>query len=143
MPTPRRALSSSVVNGKIYALGGTVGAGNPAIHKVEEYDPTSDPLYIIDPTSGNKKLTEFSLFPNYPNPFNPSTTIEFYLPKASEVSLKVFNILGEEVATLVSDRLFDGSYSYKWEASNLSSGVYLYKLEAEGYVDMRKMILMK
>jgi hypothetical protein len=85
----------------------------------------------------------FQLYQNYPNPFNPTTTIEFDLPKTSEVSLKIFNILGEEVTTLVSDRLSAGSYSYKWEASNLAGGIYLYKLEAEGYVETRKMILLK
>jgi hypothetical protein len=83
------------------------------------------------------------LHQNYPNPANPSTTIEFDLPKTSEVSLKVFNILGEEVATLVSDRLSAGSYSFEWDASNLASGVYLYHLQAEGFVKTRKMILMK
>ena len=83
------------------------------------------------------------LYRNYPNPFNPSTTIMFDLPKSSEVSLKVFNILGEEVATLVSERLSTGSYSYDWDASNLASGVYLYRLQAGDYIETRKMILMK
>ncbi len=86
---------------------------------------------------------EFWLYNNYPNPFNPSTTIEFDLPKRSEVSLKVFNILGEEVATLVSDRLSAGSYSYEWDALNLASGVYLYRLQAGDYVETRKMVLMR
>ena len=85
----------------------------------------------------------FELKQNYPNPFNPSTTIEFDLPKTSHVALKVFNILGEEVATLVSDRLSAGSYSYNWDASNLASGVYLYRLQADDYVETRKMVLMK
>jgi predicted GH43/DUF377 family glycosyl hydrolase len=80
---------------------------------------------------------------NYPNPFNPTTTIEFDLPKTVQVSLKVFNILGEEVITLVSDRLSAGSYSYDWDASNLASGVYLYRLQAGDYVETRKMVLMK
>lgn len=87
--------------------------------------------------------TEYDLHQNYPNPFNPSTAIEFDLPKTSEVSLKVFNILGEEVITLVSDRLSAGSYSYKWDASNLASGIYLYRLKAGDYVETRKMILMR
>jgi hypothetical protein len=70
-------------------------------------------------------------------------TIEFDLPKTSEVTLKVFNILGEELTTLVSDRLPSGSYSYEWNASNLASGVYLYHLETGGFVETKKMILMK
>jgi hypothetical protein len=59
------------------------------------------------------------------------------------VTLKVFNILGEEVATLVSDRLSAGSYLYEWDASNLASGVYLYRLQAGDYVETRKMVLMR
>ena len=83
------------------------------------------------------------IYQNYPNPFNPITTIKFDLPKTSEVMLKVFNILGEEVTTLVSDRLSAGSYSYEWNASNIASGVYLCRLETKGYVETKKMILMR
>jgi hypothetical protein len=86
---------------------------------------------------------EFKLSQNYPNPFNPTTTIKFDLPKTSKVSLKVFNILGEEVVTLVSYRLSAGSYSYEWDATNLASGVYLYRLQAGDYVETRKMVLMR
>jgi len=85
----------------------------------------------------------YDLSQNYPNPFNPSTTIEFDLPKTSEVSLKVFNILGEKVATLLSGSLLSGSHSVEWDASNLASGVYLYRLQAGTYVEIRKMVLMR
>ena len=85
----------------------------------------------------------FKLYQNYPNPFNPSTTIEFRLPKTTNVALNIFNILGEEVATLVSEKLFVGSYTYKWNASNTASGVYLYRLEADDFVETRKMVLMR
>jgi predicted GH43/DUF377 family glycosyl hydrolase len=87
--------------------------------------------------------SEFTLYQNYPNPFNPTTTIQFDLPKNSEVILKVFNILGEEVAMLVSDRLSAGSYSYEWNASNLASGVYLYRLQAGDYFETKKMVVMR
>ena len=86
---------------------------------------------------------EFHLNQNYPNPFNPSTTIQFDLPKTGQVTLKVFNVLGEELATLVSNRLPAGSYSYEWDASSLASGVYLYRLQAGNYVKTRKMVMMK
>jgi hypothetical protein len=95
-------------------------------------------------------VEEFTDFPkyiilshNFPNPFNSSTTIEFDLLKTSDVTLNIFNILGEEVATLVSDKLSAGSYSYEWEAPNMSSGVYLYRLETEEFVNTKKMILMR
>jgi hypothetical protein len=88
-------------------------------------------------------ITENHLYGNYPNPFNPITTIEFDLKKAGKVSLKIFNILGEEIATLLSASLFSGSYKYKWDASGLASGVYLYRLQAGDYVKTRKMVLMR
>lgn len=92
----------------------------------------------------NKINGKFALKNNYPNPFNPATIIEFDIPKISEVSLKIFNILGEEVATLVSDRLAAGSYSYEWSRhGGLASGVYLYRLQAGNYVVTKKMVLMK
>lgn len=70
-------------------------------------------------------------------------TIEFDLPKTSEVTLKIFNILGQVVKTLVSDRLTAGLYEYRWDAGHLASGVYLYRLNADGFVHTRNMIMMK
>ena len=102
----------------------------------------------VDPTGylipKNKMLPiKYGLSQNYPNPFNPTTTIAFDLPKSSEVTLKIFNILGEEVATLISEGLPTGSYQYEWNASNLASGVYLYRLQAGDYVEAKKMVLMR
>ena len=74
--------------------------------------------------------THFSLNQNYPNPFNPSTTISFSLPSQSFVSLKVFDALGREVATLVSEEMSAGSYSRQWNAATMSSGIYFYRLQA-------------
>ena len=86
----------------------------------------------------------FSLFQNYPNPFNPNTTIEFDVPKTSDVRLKIFNVLGDEVATLVSDRLPAGTYSYEWSRPvGTASGIYLYRLQAGEYVETRKMMLIQ
>ena len=99
--------------------------------------------YFSSIQENNALPFKFTLHQNYPNPFNPSTTIEFDLPKSSEVTLKVFNVLGEEVATLVSDRLSTGSYSYEWDASSLASGMYLYHLEADKFVSIKKLMLLK
>ena len=85
----------------------------------------------------------FRLYQNYPNPFNPTTTIEFDLPKTSGVSLKIYNILGEEVATLLSASLLSGFHSVEWDASHMASGVYLYRLEVGNYAETRKMVLMR
>lgn len=80
---------------------------------------------------------------NYPNPFNPSTVIEFSLSNASNVKLSVFNSLGEEVTVISNSFLQPGNYLYEWNGSEFSSGVYFYKLEAGSFTEIRKMILIK
>ena len=85
----------------------------------------------------------FALEQNYPNPFNPTTTISFTLPSRSIVSLKVFDILGREVSTIVSGELQAGSYTQQWNAVNMSSGVYFYRLQAGTYSDAKKLLLLK
>jgi len=85
----------------------------------------------------------FSLKQNYPNPFNPITTIEFELPKSEFVTLKVYNILGQEVTTLVSKKLQAGKYKYTWDASTFASGIYYYRIQAGTFIKTRKLILMK
>jgi hypothetical protein len=86
---------------------------------------------------------DFLLQSNYPNPFNPSTTIEFALPKSAFVTLKVYNLLGEEVATLVAEQRSAGIHKLNWDARGLASGVYLYRMEAGDFVQVKKLILMR
>ena len=98
------------------------------------------------PTSveADKNLpTKFSLEQNYPNPFNPTTTIKYSIPKEGIVTLKIYNIIGEEVTTLVNENKQVGNYNVSYSATNLSSGIYLYKLSAGSFVETRKMILLK
>ncbi|MFA3784145.1 T9SS type A sorting domain-containing protein [Melioribacteraceae bacterium 4301-Me] len=85
----------------------------------------------------------FTLYQNYPNPFNPSTTIRFSLPQREHVTLKVFDILGREVAILVDGELNPGEHSVVFDASSLPSGVYFYRLQTGGYVQQRKMVVVK
>jgi hypothetical protein len=85
----------------------------------------------------------YELAQNYPNPFNPSTTISFALPKQSQVLLKVYNMLGQEVTTLVDETMEAGSHRVVFDASSIASGVYFYRLTAGEYVQTKKMILMK
>ena len=87
--------------------------------------------------------TTYTLKQNYPNPFNPSTTIEYSIPKESVVSVKIFNILGQEVKTLVNESEAPGNYSIKFNASNLSSGIYFYSFRAGNYYQVKKMMLLK
>ncbi len=86
---------------------------------------------------------EFKLSQNYPNPFNPSTNISFNLPATGEVSLKVYNLLGQEVATLVEGRLSSGSHTVNFNASQLASGMYIYRLQAGNHLQTKKMMLIK
>jgi hypothetical protein len=87
--------------------------------------------------------SNYSLDQNYPNPFNPSTTINFTIPNNDFVTLKVYNILGSEVATLVNENLSAGSYRFNFDARNLASGVYLYELNAGNFREIKKMNLLK
>jgi Secretion system C-terminal sorting domain len=86
---------------------------------------------------------EFVLYQNYPNPFNPSTKITFVIPKSSLVNLKVYDILGKEVATLINEEKHSGTYEVEFSAANLPSGVYFYKLQAGGFVETKKMVLLR
>ncbi len=85
----------------------------------------------------------FGLEQNYPNPFNPATTIKYSIPEMSKVSLTLFNLLGEEVTTLVNEEKSAGNYTVEFNAANLPSGVYFYRIQAGNFVETKKMVLMK
>ena len=87
---------------------------------------------------------KFVLAQNYPNPFNPSTNISFSMPNAANVSLKVYNVLGQEVASLINNKAMTaGTHSVAFDASALSSGMYIYRIEAGSYVSTKRMMLIK
>jgi hypothetical protein len=85
----------------------------------------------------------YSLKQNYPNPFNPVTTISYTLSEAGEVSLTIYNILGEEIAALVSSFKDAGMHTVDFDASRFNSGLYIYKLETGSFIQVKKMILLK
>jgi dienelactone hydrolase len=89
------------------------------------------------------RVVSFLLEQNYPNPFNPSTTIQFSIPHSAHVDLKVFNSVGQEVATLASEELVAGTYTRQWNAARSASGVYFYRLQAGGFTETKKLILVK
>lgn len=91
----------------------------------------------------NELPGEYKLHNNYPNPFNPSTSIKFDIPKAGLVLIVIYDMTGKEIARLVNENLNAGKYETTFNASNISSGVYFYKLLSEGYTDTKKMILVK
>ncbi len=86
---------------------------------------------------------DFVLHQNYPNPFNPATTIKFAVPKTSLVSIKVYDLTGQEVGTLVNEIKEAGTYEIKFDAHNLASGVYIYRMIAENFTSVRKLNLLK
>lgn len=105
-----------------------------------------DSLVITSIRNTQEKIfsaNTYRLYQNYPNPFNPGTNIEFSIPESEFVTLKIYNILAEEVATLVSEKLAAGKYEYDWDAGSLANGVYLYRIQAGDYVEAKKMVLMK
>jgi len=98
----------------------------------------------------NQISSNYSISQNYPNPFNPSTTIKYSIPKQSNITLKVFDVLGSEVATLVNKKQPQGNYEVEFDAStssatghDLSSGIYFYRLQANDYIETKKMILLR
>lgn len=94
--------------------------------------------------STNQNSENYFLANAYPNPFNPTTTIEFSIPKSEFVTLKIYTALGREVATLVSEKLTPGNYEYQWNASGFSSGIYFYKFHLKnGLLETKKLILLK
>ncbi len=95
------------------------------------------------PENGDNLPMEYSLSQNYPNPFNPSTQITFAVPEAGLVSVKVFNLVGQEVATLFNSNMTPGSKTITFDASDMSSGIYFYKMDSGTFSTTRKMILMK
>jgi hypothetical protein len=101
---------------------------------------------VPDTEVGDKSaapIVDYRLEQNYPNPFNPSTTIEFSVAVATRVLLKVYNLLGEEVAVLVDKNHAPGRYQIRWNAGAVQSGVYFYRLQTETFTQTRKLILAK
>ena len=87
--------------------------------------------------------TEFALNQNYPNPFNPTTSIKFELPQAAHVSIVIYDAVGKEVAKLVNQDMNAGYHNLQWNAAGYSSGVYFYRMEADNFVQVNKMLLLK
>jgi len=121
------------------------GGHNGTLVNMESDDWVLDTPFT--PTSVNENSNnfpnEFVLYQNYPNPFNPSTVIKYYLPKSENIEISVFNILGEKVSELVNAKMNAGYHSVTFDGSNLSNGIYFYKISANNFRKVRKMILLK
>jgi hypothetical protein len=121
-----------MATGSFWSGNGLAVYNEGGVVSVEEYQT----IRVIVPN-------DYLLSQNYPNPFNPSTTIKYSVPELSFVTIKIYDVLGSEVAILVNEEKPIGTYEINWNAENLSSGVYFYQLKAGSFVDTKKMILLK
>ena len=107
-----------------------------------EADIYSTVISAVD-VAEKESITDYALFANYPNPFNPKTVISYQLPVNSSVNLEVYNVIGQKVSTLVNQKQTAGKYQVHFDAAALASGVYIYKLQAGNFVRARKMLLIR
>ena len=133
--------ANCVLNIFVYKnAGGYIGVGN-TVQQSTFVPATTGPTGIVN--NNNNTPTEYSLMQNYPNPFNPTTNVHFSLPKDGNVSLKIYDMLGNVVETYVDGFMKSGTYNAEIDGSNWASGVYFYTLRAGNYVETKKMSLIK
>ena len=133
-------LNQFVINGKL-----TVTQAQPLVDYTNEIIDAINSELLKQGNEDNTKVIPdaFALQQNYPNPFNPSTSIQYRVSSISQVSLKVYDVLGNEVATLINEEKQVGSYEVEFNATGLSSGMYFYKLQTDNFVETKKMLLLK
>jgi len=145
-----QSLATGIPRGVVASDFDLDGKTDLAIIATDEFG--QDSLFVLYSTGNVSGISEenfqqipenFSLSQNYPNPFNPSTTIRFELSESDIVTLKIFNILGEEISTLVNTELKAGKHEYQFNANNLSSGIYFYRIQAGSFTETKKMILIR
>lgn len=131
----------------IYSSNGTYNVTLTALNQIESWDTVSSPVVVSGATGisdkNNSAPLTFSLSQNFPNPFNPSTIIVYQIQGTDYVTLKVYDLMGREVATLVNEYKQPGIYEVKFNGSNLPSGIYIYKLTAGNFNASKKLILLK
>ena len=132
-----KGLSDKTIKSIIVTPDGVIlcGTENTGIYLADLYPSNVDDI--------NKTPTIFLLDQNYPNPFNPSTKIKYSIPQTSQLQIKVYDVLGNEIETLVNEEKPTGTYEITWYVANLPSGVYFYRLQAGSFVETKKMVLIK
>lgn len=137
-----------IMNNETHNLAGTIGQPLIGVSSNPDYYGTAGFWYGLSGTTDveeNNEFfpSEFLLLQNYPNPFNPATIISYQLPVDGNIILKVYDLIGNEVATLVNEEQSAGRYEITFNASNLSSGVYFYRIQAGSFNQVKKMILLR
>jgi hypothetical protein len=116
-------------------------SGKIFVDNLRAVKKTSEPVSVKDENPA--VVSSFRLMQNYPNPFNPTTTIPFDLPNQGKVALKVYDLLGRSIFTLLDENLAAGHHEIKFDGSQLASGIYFYRLEFNGQIKNRQMVLVK
>ena len=139
------SISGSSTNQIISTIGEPiVGTSGNSVNQIQSgFWYSEDAITGVEKNDKNSAPKEFQLMQNYPNPFNPTTTIIFDLPKQSHVTIKIYNILGQEVETLINETKKPGSYQLNFNAASLASGVYIYRIQAGDFTSTKKMMLIK
>ncbi|MFC2088910.1 T9SS type A sorting domain-containing protein [Calditrichota bacterium] len=141
---------SEILTDSTYSINGTLG--QPIIGVVQNSKHINRVGFFYQPfdilaTNINQFITnipiKFALKQNYPNPFNPSTKIKYDLPKSSKVKIEVFNLIGQKIKTLLNKHTPAGSHEVEFNGTDISSGVYFYKIETEKFIDTKKMVLLR
>ncbi len=135
--------SSSISEPGYYSFTDQPSQPGEYVYRLKQYDQQGRYEFSDEIKVNVFTNIEFTLHQNYPNPFNPSTTIGYFLPAATHVTLKVFSSSGEEIAELVNGYKEPGEHEVEFNADNLSSGVYVYRISAGDYTALKKMILLK
>jgi hypothetical protein len=141
---PANGINYSFINdsgtGKISSI--LSGSGNKSLSQLN-----NNRIELFAKVDKNSALTniptEYLLYQNFPNPFNPITTIKYDIVEIQDVEVTVYDVIGRKITTLVNEQQQPGKYEVKWDATNVSSGIYFYQLKTNDYVDTKKMILLK
>ena len=119
------------------------GDPNDSLTKSNIYVMKLDQKFGTGVNDDYQFLNSYELYQNYPNPFNPSTRIQYSVSSTQKITLKVYDVLGNEIATLVNEEKPAGNYEVEFDGTGLPSGIYFYQLKARSFVDTKKMILLK
>ncbi|MBI1939423.1 MAG: T9SS type A sorting domain-containing protein [Ignavibacteriales bacterium] len=131
------------IGGDLYAAGTFYSAGGVYANNIAKYSCSSTPTSVYDDQSNYSLPQNFNLSQNFPNPFNPTTTIRYNIPKAGFVKISVYDILGQQIKVLVNEEKNPGVYEVKFDGKNLASGIYFYTIRTADFYKSKKMILLK
>ncbi len=135
--------SSFTFQRQVGLIRNSYNSGSVDVYSTNEHVLLSSIIVSVPQGVESSAPSSFDLYPNYPNPFNGQTILSFSIPHSTYATLKIYNTLGQEIAALVSDNLQPGTYTKQWNATNVASGVYYYRLQAGEFVQTRKLLLLR